>query len=334
VGSSNTQRATGVLVSYGALAAGIAFVMHVINTGDALAGIDGSRFHAMASVIISGLAPYIDYIDPKPPLLYFTISLLDVVVPGRVADAVVIAAVNVACAYGIYIIGRCDYGSMAGYTAGFLYLFAAAFVQGFFLFSEQFALLFILASFVMARQSRFAFAGFLVGLACGYKQYAILSLIPLLYLAYQGGYRRYERIIAAAAVPLASMFLLLFVFYGFDVANSGFYWTFGIIPGYLAGATQQIPDYHAVGPVSLAANLVVSIVMVAPTLLFAAASVARRGIRNPNEGAILLFAAVFLSTILVRQYLHYWIFVLPFLSLLACREFADDQVPEKGRNSL
>lgn len=330
---SNARHTAAVLASYGILAAGIAFFIHMIDGGGALAGIDGSRFHAMASAIIGGLEPYVDYIDPKPPLLYFTISILDIVAPNRAADAVVIAAVNVICAYGIYTIGRDDYGPMAGYTAGVLYLFAVAFVQGYFLFSEQFALLFVLASFIMARQSRFMFAGLFIGLACGYKQYAIFSIIPLLFLAYRGGYQRYERIVAAATVPVIGMFLLLYIFYGVDVVTSGFYWTFGIIPDYLSGTTQQIPDYHTNGPIDLVANLIVSVAMVVPTLLFAVASLARRGIRDPNEGAILLFAAVFISTIFIRQYLHYWILVLPFLALLACREFGDDPVHECDRGT-
>jgi hypothetical protein len=32
---------------------------------------------------------------------------------------------------------------------------------------------------------------------------------------------------------------------------------------------------------------------------------------------------VLFFTFLVRQYLHYWILLMPFLALLACREFAD-----------
>lgn len=334
VGLSDARRAAIVLASYGVIAAVIAFFIHAIDGGGVLGGIDGARFHAMANAIIAGLAPYIDYIDPKPPLLYITIAILDVIAPFRAADSVIIAAVNVLCAYGIYTIGRDDYGSVAGYSAGLLYIFSAAFVQGFFLFSEQFALLFIIASFIMARRSRYATAGLFVGLACGYKQYAVISLIPLFYLAYREEYQRYERIVAAAAIPVAGMFLLLYIFYGAEVVASGLYWTFGVVPDYLAGTTQQIPDYHARGIIDLAANLVVSVAMVVPTLVFAAASVARRGIRGPNEGAILLFAAVFLSTIFIRQYLHYWILVLPFLSLLACRAFADDPLPDTRRDLL
>jgi len=34
---------------------------------------------------------------------------------------------------------------------------------------------------------------------------------------------------------------------------------------------------------------------------------------------------LFIGTLFIRQYLHYWILALPFLALFACREFSDDR---------
>ena len=82
----------------------------------------------------------------------------------------------------IWKIGWDDYGCLAGYTAGLLFLIASVFTEGFFLFSEQFTVLFLLLSLIMARGKAYTGAGVFLGLACGFKQYALLALIPLLYL--------------------------------------------------------------------------------------------------------------------------------------------------------
>jgi hypothetical protein len=71
--------------------------------------------------------------------------------------------------------------------------------------------------------------------------------------------------------------------------------------------------------------------MLLPVTLFAIASVAKRGLHTVEERALGLFILVFLSTLLIRQYLHYWILLLPFLALLACREFSDSkEINEEG----
>jgi len=119
------------------------------------------------------------------------------------------------------------------------------------------------------------------------------------------------------------MFGLFYIFYGQAATLNALVWTFGIGPTYLQGATAGVPDYHATSVIGLAINVLASVVMVFPTLLFALASIARRGFRTEEERTLGLLVLVFLSTILIRQYLHYWILALPFLALLACREFSD-----------
>lgn len=72
---------------------------------------------------------------------------------------------------------------------------------------------------------------------------------------------------------------------------------------------------------SFAANLLGSIVLVLPTLVFATASVIHRGFRNTEKRAIGLYVGVFLLTLLIRA-----VYALldphdAFLALLACRDF-------------
>ncbi|KUG18948.1 hypothetical protein ASZ90_011344 [hydrocarbon metagenome] len=316
-----------VIVTYCAVAAGIGYLMSLATGGaEVWCTYDAQRFHAMAGAILEGLTPYIDYVDPKPPLLFFTVALMDAVAPAGSIDIPVVSAANLAAAVLIWQIGREDYGMIAGFSAGLLYLVSAAFVQGYFLFSEQFAVLLLLGAFFAARRSRFAAAGLMLGLAFGFKQYAALAALPLLYMMHAEGERRYYLLIGPAALVTAASFLAVLIAYGNEAAAEALYWTFGVAPAYLQGdPAAAVPAYRGSSVVALAANLVASIVMVLPTLLFAAASVLRRGLLTVEERAIGLFVLVFLATIVVRQYLHYWILMLPFLALLACREFADEK---------
>jgi hypothetical protein len=319
-----------VVSIYILLAFGIALMMLAVDTGG-WAGVDADRFHEMARLIINGFTPYVSFVDPKPPLLFFVVALMDL--PGAgLLDLPVITSVNILCALLIFAIGNRDYGFLSGFSAGALYLVVAAFTQGYFLFSEQFAILFVLLAFICARNDRYILAGIGLGLACGFKQYAVLALIPLLYLMYASGNRQYHRLLIPAGAACLAAFGLVWLIYGNIATLSALYWTFGIAPAYTTGsAIALIPSYQTSNLFAYSVALISSIFVVIPVLMFALTSVARRGLRTPSERALFLFAAVFFVTIFIRQYLHYWLLILPFLVLLACREFADDAPDGPGQ---
>jgi len=329
-----------VLVCYSGVAALVATLMYLVSgSGSAWLTFDADRFHAMAEVIIGGFKPYIDFVDPKPPLLFFMVSAMDLLAPAGSVDILVMSAVNVLCAILIYWIGRNDYGNISGFSAGLLFLVAAVFVQGYFLFSEQFAVLFLILAFMLARRDHFAACGLCLGLAMGFKQYAFLAIPGLLFLARVKGsgstrLTRYALLLVAAAGAFLFVFAALYLSYGPEATRSAINWTFGIAPSYVAGHLVELPAYRPDNVLGFTANLLASVIMVLPTLLFAMASIWRRGLRTDDEYAFGLFIAFFLATLLIRQYLHYWILMLPFLVLLACREFAvgtareSDESPE------
>ncbi len=313
-------------LSYGAVAAVLVCLICVVGGGAGdWSSADAERFHAMADVILEGFTPYVDFVDPKPPLLFFAVSLMDWIAPAGSIDTAAMAVLNVAAALLICRIGQEDYGAIAGFAAGLLYLVTAAFVQGYFLLSEQFAVLCLLGSFLAARRSLYHASGLMLGLAVGFKQYAALAAVPLFYLMYARGEGRYGRLVLPAAGVVAAVFGAIFLVYGAEAGFGALFWTFGVAPGYLLGDLPgTVPDYQTGSPIALAAYLLASVVVVLPALLFAAASVGRRGLRTAEERTLGIFVVVFLATLLVRQYLHYWLLLLPFLALLACREFADE----------
>ncbi len=309
--------------TYVLVAAILAYLILTLHLADSpWASFDAARFHSMAETIIAGLAPYVAYVDPKPPLLYFTVALMDLLAPAGSIDVPVMAGINVASALLIWRIGREDYGSAAGYFAGLLFLVAAVFVQGYFLFAEQFGVLFLLCAYISARRSDYVLAGLFVGLAVGFKQYTALDFIPLLYLIHARGERQYHHLVLPAVAAVAGTFGILYLAYGMEATAAAHHWTFTNGPGYLLDAgVAGIPSYRPTDPIGFAANLVASIAMVLPTLVFAAGSAVKSGFKTPEERTLGLFVLAFLGTLLVRQYLHYWLLLLPFLALIACREF-------------
>jgi len=311
------------ILSYCLLAAIIAIIMYSVQVhSGAWTSIDADRFHQMAKVIINWSEPYVSYIDPKPPLLFFTVALMDIISPAGSIDIFLMTILNVICAILIWKIGWEDYGSLAGYSAGLLFLITSVFTEGYFLFSEQFAVLFLLLAFILARQREFVGAGVFLGLACGFKQYALLAVVPLLYLMWAGEERRYHRLLFPFVLVIGGMFAALYFVYGMDVGNSAVYYTFLIAPLYNTGNVTTFSTYVPETPIAYAANVLLSITIVIPTLLFAVASAVNKGFRTTNEKALGIMVLVLFSTLIVRQYLHYWILLLPFLALLACREFA------------
>jgi uncharacterized membrane protein len=250
------------------------------------------------------------------------LALLDSILTAGSYDMILMAGINICSALLIWKIGRDEYGNGAGYAAGFLFLVAAVSVQGYFLFSEQFVVVFVLSAYVFAREKSWATAGLLLGLAVGFKQYAILAVIPFLYLMSADGDRRYYRFLAPLFFVLAAMFGALWLWYGPAVFVNSLYYSFGIGPDYLAynftgAATNMKPSV-----LMFVAIVLVSIAMVLPTLVYAAASILIHGVKTVTDKVLLLFVLSFGLSLFVRQYLHYWILMLPFMALLTCREFA------------
>src|SRR5208337_4119364 len=109
-------RISAVLLSYVIIACAIACVMQMIDTGG-WAGIDAERFHEMARMIVNGFTPYVSFVDPKPPLLFFVIAAMDLVQPPCLLDIPVITLINILCALLVFYIGNKDYGYISGFSA-------------------------------------------------------------------------------------------------------------------------------------------------------------------------------------------------------------------------
>ena len=275
-------RSRSFLISLGTyicIGTALALIVHQVDS-NAWSGVDAERFHQMARLIIDGGTPYLHFTDPKPPLLFFVVALMDWIGASTGSlDLPVMTGIFVLCAFLIFHIGNSDYGFIAGYSSGLLFLTAGTLVQGYLLFSEPFALLFLLLAFLLIRERWLIAAGVCIGLAIGFKQYALFGVVPLVYYLWAQGETRYCRFFVPALVAAILPFLATYLVYGHNATLSALSWTFGIGPAYVVGQTiADIPNYRADTLFSFAVNLIASVTMVFPTLFLAIVSCDPKGL--------------------------------------------------------
>jgi hypothetical protein len=291
--------------------------------------LDMQRFLAMAEVIVNGAAPYLNAPDPKPPLIYFTLAVPVILGQEVLGGLILVGICDLISAIMVLLMAWKLYGRFSGFLAGLLFTANIAWAQGYFVFTEPFALAFILLStYVLiftGWDKKYVLAGLLAGIAIGFKQYALL-LVPLLlfYMYRKGELRKAPGLIAGVLLPLLVIFGAIFAVYGVEAGMASLHWSFGIAGTYLTQSdVDGVSSYRTDNPLILAANLVLAISVFTSLLIFAAASFLHDRPVTPLEEYFFLAAVAFAATILIRQYLHYWILALPFIALLCARPFRD-----------
>ena len=293
------------------------------------ASYDMQRFYAMAQVIVSGATPYLDYQDPKPPLLYFTLTIPIILGQKLLGGLFLVGVCDLVSAMLVTVMAWKLYGRFSGFLAGFLFTANIAWAQGYFVLTEPFALTFILlATYLVVFtkwDKKYILAGLLTGVSIGFKQYALL-LIPLLlfYMYRNGELKKAPGFIVGALLPLLVIFAAIFLVYGAPAFTASLYWSFGIVGSYMTQADiSGVSSYRSDNPLIIVANLVLAMSIFTSLLIFALAGFLHDRPVTPLEEYFFLAALAFSGTILIRQYLHYWILALPFIALLCARPFRD-----------
>lgn len=293
---------------------------------------DMQRFYAMAQAIVNGATPYLDYQDPKPPLIYFTLTLPVILGQPLLGGLILVGLCNFVSALLLMAMARRLYGRFSGMLAGLLFSLNIAWAQGYFVITEPFALTFILLStyLLVFGESRWKYllAGLCAGIGIGFKQYALL-LIPLLlfFLYRKKELRRAPELLLGMAIPLIIVFGAIFLAYGQDALAASLYWSYGVADTYLTQSNMgDVTSYRTTDPIILAANLIMAVTIFTSLLLFALANVIQDRPLTPYDEYFILAAVLFAGTILIRQYLHYWILALPFIALLCARQFRKKEI--------
>jgi len=307
----------------------LAFAAFVVTHGDAWDKYDTDRFYQMADTIIHGGTPYVDFQDPKPPLIYFTLVLPAFFGEKLAGGALLVAAFNLASALLVFKAGWNLYGRFSGFLAGLLFVVNLPWIEGFFILTEPFALPFILASayalLFWKSSAKYLAAGIFAGIAIGFKQYALLAIpLSLLLLFLKGETKGFIGFMAGIVAVLAVIFGLIFLAYGPSAADQALYWSFGVAGEYVTSDVVggDVSAWKPAGPVEYAANLAFVTVAILSLLAFALAGFAR-GRRNAAEYFFLASGLAYVATLLIRPYFHYIVLALPFAALLCASAFRE-----------
>jgi hypothetical protein len=250
---------------------------------------DTGRFFEMAKVIVSGATPYLDYQDPKPPLIFFTLTLPLLIGQQFLGGLLLVGVCNLASAIIVMKIGWKLYGRLAGPVAGVLFLVNIGWAQGYFVMTEPFTILFLLLATyftLFSEKKHYVVAGICAGIAIGFKQYALI------------------------AVPL-----LLLAIYGAQALDASLYWSFGVAAPYISRNRVDPVICTGTNAFELALNVIIAVIISA-SLYFGYNRFLKNAEMNTGETYFLLSAVGFSLTLLIRQYLHYWALALPFLAIL------------------
>lgn len=292
---------------------------------------DTKRFYTMAEIIVSGATPYLDFQDPKPPLIFFTLALPTLLGYEFLGGLLFVGACNLVSAIVVLKMAWQLYGRFAGFIAGLLFTLNIAFAQGYFIMTEPFTVMFILLATYFAGftpRRHYLGAGVLLGLATGFKQYALLSVPLLLFLMWRNGdLKKAPVLIVGVLIPLVIMFGVIFQHYGVQAGMESLNWSFGVAATYVTeqNMSSTVTSYRTTDPLMLTANLAMAASMFTSMVVIALAGIAKDRRLSRLEEYFLLSAVGFALTLLIRQYLHYWVLALPFFAFLCARLFREQR---------
>ncbi|MGA9139046.1 MAG: glycosyltransferase family 39 protein [Methanocella sp.] len=310
---------------YLAVALAVAALVGVFSGSVWSLGDTGIFFH-MADVILQGGTPYVDFKDPKPPLIFFLLTLPVALGAGMNGGLLLVAIANFVSAVVIMAIGWRLYGRIAGVLAGLLFAASMTWAEGYFVLTEPFTVTFMVLSvyaMLFGGRHRYLIAGIGAGLAICFKQPALLMLpLSLFYWFRKGETKAFIPYLAGVALPLIAVFGAVFLLYGYDAGAASLYWSFGMAPTYISsGSVEGVSAFRIDDPLIAAAWVVLALTLFAPLLAMAVAGLVRPG-RTAERELFALASLAFAATLAIRPFLHYWALALPFISLLVAAAFA------------
>ncbi|MFC6787142.1 glycosyltransferase family 39 protein [Halobaculum halobium] len=317
---------------------GVEFLILVLLTFTILAHInlftirvprDAGAFLTIADGILEGQLPYREYVDHKPPGIYYTLAAVLVIDRSVETARTLLLVTNVATSALLVTVARNCWSRDVGLLAALLYLAALPLYQGVFLLTEPFLALALVATVVMLsryvehRDLKFAAAaGFAIGAALLFKQVALAGLpifavaiviLPAVHdnrLALPISYHYLRPL-----VPLAIGFAVpLLITSGYFIANDS-------IGELLFWTTTANVGYGIMSPTRTLKLIIERVGLATELWLIAAISTGLLLTVAKREWAVwgAVFTALLVATavpLIVHQFHHYFITMLPFVVLL------------------
>lgn len=261
---------------------------------------DEGVFLTISKGLIGGRLPYSDFFDHKTPGIYLLLTPVVLLFKGSIiAPHIYVLVINIISSIFIYLSSeRIKKGT--GLFSLVAFLFTLIFFEGNYIIAEPFIALFISISiYLTLLDKRHVLIGFLLSLAFFVKQTLVFVLVPFL-LYFRRHIGKVRKILLGYLMPLIILASLI-LFFGFsDAFNQIVLVNFEyprepivkVLTGFSGAFAHTWPFW------------LLSII----------------GFYSLNKKYRLLFAGILASTIpffFIRHYSHYWIVVLPVISLLS-----------------
>jgi hypothetical protein len=267
---------------------------------------DEGVFLTIGKYINGGSVLYRDFFDHKPPAIHLLFALLFKLFGTNLfvaKIALIVSALGTSVLVGK--IGETLKNGIGWYAAG-VFLFLMTQFEGYFLTAEAFLLLPVLLSlFLLLRKSNSGpwlfLAGASLSVAILFKQTAVLSAFPLLFLAYRATKHRGFIFTAGALLPilvlaayLRSQGLVA------DAIHQVFTLTLTVYPREPLGSVLRLLWNNVLWTLPIWILLIV-------------------GLKARFPSRMTIWALVFLPLpfMFFRHYPHYWVQILPFVAIVA-----------------
>lgn len=282
---------------------------------------DAGVFMTIGGGILDGKLPYVDYVDHKPPGVYFTLAGIFAVVRSALAAKVLIFLVNLTTAALVTWVARRQIGAPYDLVAACLFLAGSLAYSGPRVYTEQFVALFgtlatVVYATALAKRStwRYAAAGALVGVAILFKQTGLAFVGAFLFAEVVWGRQREPARRVLDLVTLlggagVSLGVAVAYFNAQGTLSPLLRWTLLVhAPG---GPYTPNPFQIVAGNLREIGTFPLLWVLASTGFIF---SVLSRGLRAVRLVAIVgLFSA---TPLLIRGWGHYYLQLLPFAALL------------------
>jgi len=273
-------------------------------------------WHPLAKSIIEGQVLYVDVWDNKPPLFEYINIAVEATGYYIPVFFLLIAIANAATAFGIYYFASNYTGPGVASIAGIGFLVGIPATHGFILNVRSLSLPFIIAGLITSRS---AYRGVFAGLAGLISQYSALAL--LIYIAHdfvtnRASIRREGKMILISVIVVAVGYLSLLLIWGPSAMIQGVETTVFSAGDYATTTKRGVVE----NPLRWSGWLLFAASKLLFLLLPALAALGV-GYRSESDKELIQVATVGTVSlwlpILVNNLLVYWVFPLPFISLLA-----------------
>ncbi|HOY13527.1 MAG TPA: glycosyltransferase family 39 protein, partial [Saprospiraceae bacterium] len=251
--TNNLNKKTGflnILIVATTILVGAVFIYYRINYLYAPLGNDESVYLYLGKMAMHGGALYRDFYEMKPPMLFYSYGFLNALtgfsILGLHLNAIVIVLLTSFLIYKTYIRKYQKLPTMLACTIWAL-LFSSPMIYGNYLQSEHFVALFLVLIFYLLQfrspsNRQIFISGLLYGAAILTKQTAIFFIVPGLFLIYELGNTKKERlqkllIFTAGSLVIALFFLLVILAYG--TYDDMMYWLFEFPSSYVGRITWE-----------------------------------------------------------------------------------------------